>query len=413
VRSVRRADYVVIGAGLTGLATALALKEAEPDALVVVVEKEAGPARHQSGRNSGVIHSGIYYKPGSLKARFSVAGRRRLLAFCDEHGIDYEICGKVIVATDEDELPRLAALEKRALANGVDARALTDEELREREPGVRAIAALEIPGTGIVSFPRVAETILRLLLEAGVDVRFGTRVTGIHNGGREIVAETTGGDVQGRFLVNCAGLHADRLARLDGVVPPARIVPFRGEYYVLREAKRHLVRGLVYPVPDPAFPFLGVHLTRAIDGSVHAGPNAVLSLKREGYRRRDFDLKDALSATTYRGFWRLAGRHGLEGMRELHRSLSKQAFVRSLRRLVPELGRDDIEPAEAGVRAQALLPDGRLADDFLIVRGTRSLHLLNAPSPGATSSLVIGEALAQQVLEGAAAPDAPLLARSL
>lgn len=394
-----RADYAIVGAGLTGLATALALKHAEPDAGVVVVEKEPGPARHQSGRNSGVIHSGIYYKPGSLKAKFSVAGARRLVEFCDEHGIDYEICGKVIVATDENELPRLAALEERARANGVEVRRLTSDELREREPAVRAVAALAIPGTGIVSFPRVADAMLSKLKQSGADVRFDTRVTGIYNGGAEIVAETTSGDVKARFLVNCAGLHADRLARLDGVVPPARIVPFRGEYYVLRQGKRHLVRNLVYPVPDPAFPFLGVHLTRAIDGSVHAGPNAVLSLKREGYRKRDFNLRDAVSATTYRGFWRLAARHGAEGMRELHRSISKHAFVRSLQRLVPELDAGDIEPAEAGVRAQALLPDGRLADDFLIVRGTRSLHLLNAPSPGATSSLVIGETLAHQIRE--------------
>jgi (S)-2-hydroxyglutarate dehydrogenase len=411
VTDVGSADYAVIGAGLSGLATALALKRAEPDARVVVVEKELGPARHQSGRNSGVIHSGIYYKPGSLKAKFSVAGARRLLDFCDEHGIDYEICGKVIVATDEGELPRLAALEERARANGVEVRRLTPDELREREPAVRAVAALAIPGTGIVSFPRVAETMLRVLLDAGADVRFDTQVTGIHNGGAEIVAETTRGDLSARFLVNCAGLHADRLARLDGVVPPARIVPFRGEYYVLREDKRHLVRNLVYPVPDPAFPFLGVHLSRAIDGSVHAGPNAVLSLKREGYRKRDFNLVDALSATTYRGFWRLAARHGGEGMREVHRSISKSAFVRSLQRLVPELEREDVEPGGAGVRAQALLPDGRLADDFLIVRGTRSLHLLNAPSPGATSSLVIGETLAQQIRDGGANPT--LQSRSL
>jgi L-2-hydroxyglutarate oxidase len=392
-----RTDYIVVGAGLIGLATAAALKRAEPDAGVVVLEKEDGVARHQSGRNSGVIHSGIYYTPGSLKATFSVAGARRVIDFCAEHGIAHEICGKVIVATDDSELARLQALEERARANGVDVRRLSAEELREREPAVSAIAALSVPGTGIVSFPEVAETLLQQLSAAGGDVRFESCLRNIRNGGPEIVAETTTGDVRGRFLVNCAGLHADRLARLDGVTPPARIVPFRGEYYVLKPERRDLVRTLVYPVPDPAFPFLGVHLTRAIDGSVHAGPNAVLSLKREGYRKRDFNLKDAAAVAAYGGFWRLAMRHGVEGARELHRSLSKKAFVRSLQRLVPDIGADDVEPADAGVRAQALLPNGRLADDFLIVRGTRSLHLLNAPSPGATSSLVIGEKLAQDV----------------
>jgi L-2-hydroxyglutarate oxidase len=392
-----KSDYAVVGAGLIGLATALALKRAEPDASVVVLEKENGPARHQSGRNSGVIHSGIYYKPGSLKAKFSTAGARRLVEFCAEHGIAYEICGKVIVATHEQELPRLYALDERARANGVEVHRLNADELREREPRVHAVAALAIPGTGIVSFPQVADALLRRLKESGGDVRFGTRVIGISNGSAEIVAETTRDDVRARFLVNCGGLHSDRLARLGGVVPPARIVPFRGEYYVLRPERRHLIRSLVYPVPDPDFPFLGVHLTRAIDGSVHAGPNAVLSLKREGYRKRDFNLKDAMAIATYLGFWRLAAHHGAEGLRELHRSVSTRAFVRSLQRLVPELQLDDVEPTEAGVRAQALLPDGRLADDFLIVRGDRSLHLLNAPSPGATSSLVIGETLAEQV----------------
>jgi (S)-2-hydroxyglutarate dehydrogenase len=389
-------DYVVVGAGLIGLSSALALKRAAPDASVVVLEKEAGAARHQSGRNSGVIHSGIYYRPGSLKAKFSVAGARRLVAFCSEHGVDYEICGKVIVATEESELPRLNALEERARANGIDVRRLSPTGLREREPAVRAVAALEIPGTGIVSFPQVADVLLRLLSEEGGDARFNACVTAISNGRDGVVVQTTGGDVRAGFLVNCAGLHSDRLAEMDGVTPPARIVPFRGEYYRLRPERRSLVRGLIYPVPDPAFPFLGVHLTRAIDGSVHAGPNAVLSLKREGYRKRDVNLRDAFAVASYRGFWHLVARHGAEGMRELHRSISKRAFVSSLQRLVPEIKAEDVERDSAGVRAQALLPDGRLADDFLIVRGARSLHLLNAPSPGATSSLVIGETLAEE-----------------
>jgi L-2-hydroxyglutarate oxidase len=401
---MRSSDYAVVGGGLIGLSTALALKRAEPDADVVVLEKEAGTARHQSGRNSGVIHSGIYYKPGSLKAQFSVAGAARLVAFCNEHDIDHEICGKVVVATHESELPRMLELERRGRANGADVTRLTMEELREREPAVRAIAALLVRGTGIVSYPQVAATVQRLLEEAGGQVVLDARVLGIHKRGREVVLDTTRGEVQTRFLINCAGLHSDRVAQLDGVVPPARIVPFRGEYYELRPGARHLVRGLIYPVPDPAFPFLGVHLTRMIDGSVHAGPNAVLSLKREGYRKRDFAMKDAVSVATYRGFWRLASRHGVEGMRELHRSLSRRAFVRSLQRLVPDVGTDDVEPATAGVRAQALLRDGSLVDDFLIVEGARSLHVLNAPSPGATSSLVIGETLAGRVVAAAGRP---------
>jgi L-2-hydroxyglutarate oxidase len=374
----------------------MALTRLVPGARVVVLDKEDEIAQHQSGRNSGVIHSGIYYRRGSLKAQFARAGARALVEFCNEHGIRYELCGKLIVATDERELPRLADLEARAVANGVAVRRPAPEEIHELEPHVAAVAALLIPETGIVDFVSVAHAYRRVVEEQGGEVRLATCVLGIRPARAGKVVVTNRGSIETRYVVNCAGLHSDRLAVLDGVAVPARIVPFRGEYYALTPERRGLVRRLVYPVPDPQFPFLGVHLTRMIDGSVHAGPNAVLSLKREGYRKRDVDLGDVRDVVSYSGFWRLASRHTLDGARELHRSLSRRAFVRALQRLVPELRPDDVVPDRAGVRAQALLPDGRLADDFLIVDGERSSHLLNAPSPGATASMLIGRTLAER-----------------
>jgi L-2-hydroxyglutarate oxidase len=390
---------VVVGAGLIGLATALALIRRVAGGRVVVLDKEDAIARHQSLRNSGVIHSGVYYRPGSLKAQFARAGARALLEFCDEHEIAYELCGKLIVATSEEELPRLADLEARAVANGVQLRRLDLREVHEVEPHVTAVAALHLPETGVVDFQSVACAYRHIVEEQGGELRLGTRVVGIESGRTGKVVVTNRGAVETRYVVNCAGLHSDRVAALDGVPLPVRIVPFRGEYYELTPERRGLVRALVYPVPEPQFPFLGVHLTRTIDGAVHAGPNAVLSLKREGYRKRDVDLRDLRDVFSYSGFWRLAARHGLEGARELHRSLSRRAFARALQRLVPELRSADLVPAPAGVRAQALLPDGRLADDFVIVDGERSSHLLNAPSPGATASLLIGQTLAERALQ--------------
>jgi L-2-hydroxyglutarate oxidase len=390
---------VVVGAGLIGLATALALIRRVAGGRVVVLDKEDAIARHQSLRNSGVIHSGVYYRPGSLKAQFARAGARALLEFCDEHEIAYELCGKLIVATSEEELPRLADLEARAVANSVQVRRLDLREVHEVEPHVTAVAALHLPETGVVDFQSVACAYRHILEEQGGELRLGTRVVGIESGRTGKVVVTNRGAIETRYVVNCAGLHSDRVAALDGVPLPVRIVPFRGEYYELTSERRGLVRALVYPVPDPQFPFLGVHLTRTIDGAVHAGPNAVLSLKREGYGKRDVDLRDLRDVFSYSGFWRLAARHGLEGARELHRSLSRRAFARALQRLVPELRSADLVPAPAGVRAQALLPDGRLADDFVIVDGERSSQLLNAPSPGATASLLIGQTLAERALQ--------------
>jgi L-2-hydroxyglutarate oxidase len=377
--------YVVVGGGILGLATAHRILLDRPGASVTVLEKEDRWAAHQTGHNSGVIHAGVYYAPGSLKATFCTAGRLSMVDFCREYGVPYRVCGKLIVATDPDEVPRLRALHDRSLANGLGVRMLTPEQAREYEPHVSCVAAMHVPETGIVDFAAVCRTLAELLTAAGADLRLGTRVTAI----RGAVVETTGGEVTADVVVNCAGLHADRVARLAGVRPEARIVPFRGEYYELRPERRELVRGLVYPVPDPRFPFLGVHLTRMIDGSVHAGPNAVLALSREGYSWREIRLRDVADSATFPGLWRLARRHHRYGLTEVRRSLSKALFVRSLARLVPEITPDDVVPAGAGVRAQAVLPDGNLVDDFLITHREHQVHVLNAPSPAATSALAI------------------------
>lgn len=378
--------YVVIGGGIVGLATAHRLTKERPGAEVTVVEKERTVGAHQTGHNSGVIHAGVYYPPGSLKARLCVAGSRSMVEFCREHGIPVEVCGKLIVATDESELPRLHALYERAEANGLPVTLLTSEQAREHEPHVSAVAALHVASTGIVDFGAVCRTLADLLEKSGATVRLGARVTGIRPG---LVIQTTAGDLPADILVNCAGLHADRVARLAGVRPPARIVPFRGDYYELRPDRRSLVRGLVYPVPDPRFPFLGVHLTRMIDGSVHAGPNAVLALAREGYGWSRIRPRDVLEAAAYPGLWRLARRHLRYGLSEVRRSLSRRLFAKSLARLVPEITPADLIRAGSGVRAQAIALTGDLVDDFLIVARDGQVHVLNAPSPAATSSLEI------------------------
>ena len=390
-------DCAIIGGGIVGLATAVALSRKEPGLRILVLEKETGLARHQTGRNSGVIHSGIYYQPGSFKARFAREGSRSMVEFCREHGIPHAVCGKVIVATQESELPLLAKLFQRGLDNELPATRLLAEQVREIEPHVRCLAGIKVPTTGIVDYKAVCAKFADLVRERGGAVLTGARVAASRevNGTHRI--ETTQGGFEARFLVNCAGLHSDRVARLAGVRPPARIVPFRGEYYELVPAKRHLVSALVYPVPNPAFPFLGVHFTRMIDGSVHAGPNAVLAFKREGYHKTSFNLRDFLETMTYGGFWRLARKHRDEGLMEIRRSLSKTAFVRSLQRLIPAIQPDDVVPTHAGVRAQALLPDGSLVDDFLILRERNACHVCNAPSPAATASLEIGRTIAAQM----------------
>lgn len=393
-------DYAIIGGGIVGLAAAMTLLRTRPDACVVVIEKEDDVARHQTGRNSGVIHSGIYYKPGSLKARMARDGNLSMARFCEEHGIAFEICGKLIVATEERELPLLEDLFQRGLQNGLDVEKISPDRAHEIEPHVNCLAGIRVPSTGIVSYRAVARKYAELIHEAGGELRFATRVERIREINGQQIIETNREAVQTRFIINCGGLHSDRIAKLDGCDPGAQIVPFRGEYYELVPEKRRLVKNLIYPVPNPAFPFLGVHFTRMIDNAVHAGPNAVLALHREAYSKLSWplhSLSDLRETIFFRGFQKLAAKHWDEGWREIVRSFSKRAFVRSLQRLVPEVTKRDLVPSAAGIRAQAVHADGTLVDDFLIVRRRNSLHVCNAPSPAATASLEIGKVIAEQV----------------
>jgi L-2-hydroxyglutarate oxidase len=395
-------DYAVIGGGIVGLSTAMQLAQQYPRARILMLEKEASPALHQTGRNSGVIHSGIYYKPGSYKARFARAGSSSMVDFCQEHDIPHEVCGKVIVATQEKERQGLDNLFQRGRENGLPVRKISPQELNEIEPHVRCVAGIHVPTTGITNYRNVSQKYLELFLQQGGQAMFENEVRQIIDRGRTHLIETTRGEFEAKFLVNCAGLYSDRITRLAGKDPGIKIVPFRGEYYELAPSKRHLVKTLIYPVPNPDFPFLGVHFTRMIDGSVHCGPNAVLAFKREGYKKTDFNLRDFCETMSYRGFWRLARKNFGEGMKEIYRSVSKAAFVHSLQQLIPEVEAADLLPCEAGVRAQALLNDGRLVDDFLIVRGQNALHVCNAPSPGATASLEIGKAIVAQISQRSA-----------
>jgi (S)-2-hydroxyglutarate dehydrogenase len=388
---------LIVGGGIVGLATGLELLRQQAGLKVLLIEKESRLAAHQTGRNSGVIHAGVYYKPGSLKARMAVEGNRSMVAFCREQGVPHEVCGKVIVATEPEEMPLLERLFERGQQNGLELHRLNTDQVRELEPHARCLAGVRVPSTGIVSYGTVCDKLAELFRTCGGEIRTGARVTGIRRTQAGYVVETPVGAFEGKFLVTCAGLHSDRIARLAGESLVARIVPFRGEYYELAPQRRSLVRGLIYPVPNPKFPFLGVHLTRMIDGSVHAGPNAVLAFKREGYCWTDVNIRDLWDSLTFPGFWRLALRNLGEGLREIHRSLSKQAFLRSLQRLVPDLQLADLRPAHAGVRAQALWPNGGLVDDFLLVRGERSVHVCNAPSPAATAALEIGKFIAAEL----------------
>ncbi len=392
-------DVLVVGGGIIGLSTAYALSRDAPGTRVVVLEKEPGPARHQTGRNSGVVHSGIYYRPGSLKARFAVRGAAEMVKFCAEHGLPHRVTGKLIVATDRAELPRLHALVQRGRENGIPVRELGPAQISAYEPDVRGIAAIHVGTTGICDYGAVAA---RLADASGAEVRYGARVIAVDRRPWGVAARTADGRVvRARALVNCAGLHCDAVARLAGDDPDVRIVPFRGEYYEL--GRQDLVRGLVYPVPDPAFPFLGVHLTRGVDGGVHVGPNAVPALAREGYGRLDVRPRELAGTLTWPGTWAIARRHWRYGAGELHRSLSKQAFTQAVRRLLPQVTAEDLRPAPAGVRAQAVLRDGTLVDDFLIREAPRTVHVLNAPSPAATASLPIGREVARRVLAHLAA----------
>ena len=389
-------DVAVIGGGIVGLVSALRL--ADRGRTVVVLEKEASLAAHQTGHNSGVIHSGLYYKPGSEKARLCVEGARLLVEFCERYGIPHAICGKVVVATSGKELPALAELARRGRENGVAGlEEIGPERLREIEPHASGIAALRVPGTGIVDYAAVTRKYAELVVAAGGAVRTGARVKGIDTRGSEVRLLTEAGEFLARRVVSCGGLQADRLARLEGADPDALVVPFRGEYYRLVPSRESLVKGLIYPVPDPRFPFLGVHFTRMIAGGVEAGPNAVLALKREGYSKTSFSARDTWETLTFPGFWRMARRHWKMEVGEVVRSFLKPAFVRSLQKLVPEIRGEDLEVGGSGVRAQSLLPSGALEDDFHILDRGKVIHVLNAPSPAATASLAIGSRIADLV----------------
>jgi L-2-hydroxyglutarate oxidase len=394
-----RVDVAIAGGGIVGLATALKLLERAPDFSVVVLEKEKEVAAHQTGHNSGVIHSGLYYKPGSEKAKTCVEGRRLLVEFCQRHGVPHEICGKLVVATKESELPALAELERRAGENGLTGLwALAPAEFRKIEPHAAGLRALFVPATGIVDYRAVCAKYAEVIAAAGGRVRTGARVTALSSSASEVRILAGGEEIEASLVVNCGGLQSDRLARLEGAEPGLRIVPFRGDYHRLVPDRAGLVKNLIYPVADPRFPFLGVHFTRMIGGGAEAGPNAVPALAREGYTRTSFDPRDAWDTLTYSGFWRMAVRHMGMGLGEIHRSFSKRAFVKALQRLMPDLREEDLEEGGSGVRAQAMLPDGRLEDDFRIVTHGRAIHVLNAPSPAATASLAIGDRIAARVL---------------
>jgi (S)-2-hydroxyglutarate dehydrogenase len=390
---------VIVGGGIIGLATAYKLLEAQPGRRVIVLEKEATVAQHQSGHNSGVLHAGLYYMPGSLKARLAVDGIRQMKTFCQLYSVPHEICGKLVVATTEQELPRLEELMRRGIANGLSGlRMLPPAEAREREPHVRCMAAVLVPEEGIADYIAVCDTLVDRIVESGGVVRTGTTVEAIASHADGWTIETRRGEVRGSYLINCAGLQCDRVARMAGETLDLRIVPFRGEYFRLRPERRSLVNHLIYPVPDPAFPFLGVHFTRMIGGDVEAGPNAVLALAREGYHALNVNVRDAADALLFPGLWRFLRRYPTMIGYELRRSLSRRLFCASLQRLIPELQLDDLVPGSAGVRAQALASDGTLVQDFVIHQTSRSLHLLNAPSPGATAALAIADVLVSRLL---------------
>jgi L-2-hydroxyglutarate oxidase len=392
----RTFDIAVIGAGIVGLSTALHLTRTFPRIKVAVVEKESTVASHQSGHNSGVIHSGIYYKPGSLKARLCVEGAAEMVAFCRQHNLPHEVCGKLIVATSDREVEALPGLLERGRANGLNAiQSLDRHEFLRFEPHCAGIRALYVPMTGITDYGAVSQQFAELIHFAGGAVITNAEVLAFNRSSTETVVETRQGELGARYVINCAGLFSDRVSRMAGHTPELMIVPFRGEYYDLIPSKQHLVRNLIYPVPDPRFPFLGVHFTRRIHGGVDAGPNAVLALKREGYRKTDFSFRDSIEDFRFGGFWRMANRNWKSAIGEYYRSFHKSAFVKALQRLVPEITSDDLVPAASGVRAQAVKSDGTLVDDFQFVRADNMLHIYNVPSPAATASLAVGRAIMQ------------------
>ena len=391
-------DIAIIGGGIVGLATAYQLTESFPDTSIVILEKEDRVAAHQTGRNSGVVHSGVFYTPGSLKAKNCREGKRALVRFCEEQGVDVEMCGKVVVAADESELPELARIEEKGRLNQVEARRISLEELAEREPHARGVAALHVPEAGIVDYTGMAEALARCVSEVGHDVRTGAAVRDLRVASDRVTVVTTAGDVEARHVVNCAGLYADKIADMSGRPPQARIVPFRGEYYELVPERRHLCRHLIYPVPDPSFPFLGVHFTRMIDGRIECGPSAVLAFAREGYRLTDVNWSELKDILTFPGFLKLSATYWRKGVQELLQSMSKRVYLKAARHLIPEVQLEDFVPSPSGVRAQALRPNGELVDDFLIEETDRVVNVINAASPAATASLNIGALIVETYL---------------
>ncbi|MEX2600387.1 MAG: L-2-hydroxyglutarate oxidase [Balneolaceae bacterium] len=389
----RTFDMVVVGAGIVGLATAREYQQRFPGKRVLLLEKEWEIASHQTGRNSGVIHSGVYYTPGSLKAKNCREGKELIEAFCDREGIEYDLCGKVIVAVSNEELPILENIYWRGQANGVTCEMISQERLAELEPHTAGIAAIHVPEAGIVDYTVVAKRLAERIREAGGEILTGARVYAISEENRAMIVESTAGTFRGSYLINCAGLYSDKVTGMTGQAPQVKIIPFRGEYFELRESARHLCRTLIYPVPDPAFPFLGVHFTSIIGGGVECGPNAVLALAREGYNKSDLDIAELAETLTYPGFIKLALKYWKTGLGEQWRSISKRAFVRALQRLVPEISEEDLEAVPAGIRAQAITPDGKMVDDFLFQDSGRVINVGNAPSPAATSSLRIGKTI--------------------
>jgi L-2-hydroxyglutarate oxidase len=398
-------DLTIIGAGIIGLATALRIAQSHPDTRLLVLEKESQIAQHQTGHNSGVIHSGLYYRPGSVKAATCVTGRKALLEFCDRNAVPYQICGKIVVATSQDEVSRLEELHRRGLANGLEGlEVLAPEKLKEFEPHATGVKGLHVPETGIIDYKKVAEAYARNIRASGGDIRTSHRVIAVLERNGEIVLQTSVGDYRTRHVINCSGLQSDLVATMmradDQPTEEAhQIIPFRGEYYKLAPEKYFLVRNLIYPVPDPAFPFLGVHFTRMINGGVEAGPNAVFAFAREGYRKSDINLRDIRRTLFFKGFWAMAGKYWQTGFGELYRSLSKPAFVRALQKLLPEITERDLIPGGSGVRAQAVSAQGALVDDFVIRQSRDAIHVLNAPSPGATASLAIGQSIAEMAVK--------------
>jgi L-2-hydroxyglutarate oxidase len=390
--------FVIVGGGIVGLATAYRLGQRFPGVAITVLEKESRVGQHQSSHNSGVLHCGLYYKPGTVRARLAVEGIRQMVAFCREHGIAHDVCGKLVVAADESEVPRLHALQERGTANGLEGlRWLKPEEMREIEPHVGGVAALRVPQEGIADYPAVCATLARLLAAQGAKVVTAAEVNRLERRGSGWLAHTPAGDFEADFLINCAGLHCDRVSELAGERRQVRILPFRGEYYKLKPERQHLVRHLIYPVPDPRFPFLGLHFTRLIHGSIEAGPNAVLACAREGYRKSDFNAADLADALSYSGFWRFVLRYRSTAWYELRRSFSRELFCRALQRLVPEIRPDDLDTGGSGVRAQAITPSGEIVQDFSLVARSNALHVLSAPSPAATASLAIGAEIVSMV----------------